>query len=130
MLNHISIDVTNAKECAVPKDKFRIIDFSGVVGGKDFMDLVHNGKPYFHFQILHPKDQEQHDKAVAYFNENKKVYVGWVNSLDLLLYVGCTNNVYIKSGVADFETEELKNILPQAAHWYRFYGHEQSEISK
>ena len=29
---------------------------------------------------------------------------------------------YIKSSVAPVEVNELKNLLPQAAHWYRFYG--------
>lgn len=29
---------------------------------------------------------------------------------------------YIKSSVAPVEVNELKNLLPQAAHWFRFYG--------
>ena len=32
MLNHISIDVTDAKECAVPKDKFRINNYTFIPG--------------------------------------------------------------------------------------------------
>ena len=40
-INHISIDVTNAKECAVKTDKFRIINFN-VGNGKTIEDLVHN----------------------------------------------------------------------------------------
>lgn len=31
MLNHISIDVTDAKECAVPQDKFRINNYTIVL---------------------------------------------------------------------------------------------------
>ena len=32
MLNHISIDVTDAKECAVPQDKFRINNYTFTPG--------------------------------------------------------------------------------------------------
>ena len=120
---HISIDVTDAKECAVAKDKFRIIDFSGVAGAQ-FEDLVHNSAPFFHFQILRPKDDEQRTRALDYFKKNTKLHITFENQPEILLYVGCTQNVYIKSGIADFETDDLKNIMSQAAHWFRFYGNE------
>ena len=48
MNNQISIDVTNTKECAVPNEKFRIINFN-VGNGKTIEDLVHNEPPHFHF---------------------------------------------------------------------------------
>ena len=66
MLNHISIDVTDTKECAVPKDKFRINNYTFIPGAAT-EDLVHNSAPYIHLQILRPKDDEQRDKAIAYF---------------------------------------------------------------
>jgi len=44
------------------------------------------------------------------------------------LYVGCTQNVYIKSGSMDVSDEDLKNLLPQAAHWYRFYGDKEDKL--
>ena len=71
MNNHISIDVTNAKKCAVPKEKFRIINFN-VGNGNTIEDLVHNEPPYFHFQVLRPESKEQADKAINYFKEQKK----------------------------------------------------------
>lgn len=120
-INHISIDVTNAKECAVTPDKFRIINFN-VGNGKTIEDLVHNEPPYFHFQVLHPESREQADKVIAYFKEHKKIYISWTNSTDVLLYLGCTESVYLRSKVVvDFKDEEFDNILPQAAHWYRFH---------
>ena len=118
---HISIDVTDAKTCAVPQDKFRIIDFSGVAGSP-FEDLVHNSEPFLHFQILRPKDGRQREGAIKYFCEHKKLFVEFRDRADLLLYVGCTNNVYIKSGTAEVSEEDLNNLLQQAAHWFRFYG--------
>ena len=87
MVDHISIDVTDAKESAVPKEKFRINKYNF---GTPFEDLVHSSAPYLHFQILRPKDEEQRDKALAYFNEHGKLYTAFVNSLDILLYIGCT----------------------------------------
>ena len=121
MINHISIDVTDAKQSAVPKDKFRINKYDF---GTPFEDLVHNSVPYLHFQVLRPKDEEQREKALAYFKESGKLYTAFVNCLDILLYIGCTENVFIKSAIAEVKPEEFKSIMAQAAHWYRFYGNE------
>lgn len=119
-INHISIDVTNAKECAVKTDKFRIINFN-VGNGKTIEDLVHNEPPFFHFQVLRPVSREQADNAMAYFKEHKKIYISWTNSTDILLYLGCTESVYLRSKVVvDFD-DEFENILPQVAHWFRFH---------
>ena len=123
MIDHISIDVTDAKQSAVPKDKFRINKYNF---GTPFEDLVHNAAPFLHFQILRPKDEEQRDKALAYFKEHGKLYTAFVNSLDILLYIGCTESVYIKSTMAEVKPEEFKSIMAQAAHWYRFYGNDAS----
>lgn len=80
--------------------------------------------PYLHFQVLQPKDKEQREKALAYFKEHGKLYASFVNCLDILLYIGCTENVYIKSTMAEVQPEEFKSIMAQAGHWYRFYGKE------
>ncbi len=124
MVDHISIDVTDAKQSAVPKEMFRINKYNF---GTPFEDLVHNSEPYLHFQILRPKDEEQRDKALAYFKEHGKLYTAFVNSLDILLYIGCTESVYIKSTTAEVKPEEFKSIMAQAAHWYRFYGNDALE---
>ena len=124
MVDHISIDMTDAKQSAVPKDKFRINKYNF---GTPFEDLVHNAAPFLHFQILCPKDEEQRDKALAYFKEHGKLYTAFVNSLDILLYIGCTESVYIKSTMAEVKPEEFKSIMSQAAHWYRFYGNDASK---
>ena len=120
-INHISIDVTNAKKCAVKTDKFRIINFN-VGNGKTIEDLVHNEPPFFHFQVLRPVSREQADNAIAYFKEHKKIYISWTNSTDILLYLGCTESVYLRSKVVvDFDDDEFENILPQVSLWFRFH---------
>ena len=125
MNNHISIDVTNTKECAVPNEKFRIINFN-VGNGKTIEDLVHNEPPHFHFQVLRPESKDQTDKAMEYFKEHNKIYIAFANSTELLLYLGCTESVYLKSKVVtDFDTEVFNNILAQAAHWFRFHKDEE-----
>ena len=98
MVDHISIDVTDAKQSAVPKEKFRINKYNF---GTPFEDLVHG-----------------------------KLYATYVNRPEILLYVGCTENVYIKSCVKEVKPEEFKSIMTQAAHWFRFYGNEVTEESK
>ena len=125
MNNHISIDVTNTKECAVPNEKFRIINFN-VGNGNTIEDLVHNEPPYFHFQVLRPESKDQADKAMEYFKEHNIIYIAFANSTELLLYLGCTESVYLKSKVVtDFDTEVFNNILAQAAHWFRFHKDEE-----
>ena len=124
MVDHISIDVTDAKQCAVPRDKFRINKYNF---GTPFEDLVYTSAPYLHFQVLRPKDEEQRDKAIAYFNEHCKLYATSVNSMDILLYVGCTESIYIKSSIAEVDPEEFKSLIAQAYHWFRFYGKEDQD---
>lgn len=121
--DHISIDATNAQVCAVPKEKFRINHYNFGLG-KAFEDLVHAKPPYFHFQVLRPENEVQRENALAYFKEHKKIYTMYVNRPEILLYLGCTESIYIRSVSVDFETDELKNIIPQANHWFRFYGNE------
>ena len=123
MIDHISIDVTDAKQCAVPKDMFRINKYNF---GTPFEDLVHNSVPYLHFQVLRPKDEEQREKALAYFKEHGKLYTAFVNCPDILLYIGCTENVYIKSTMVEVQPEEFKSLMTQAYHWFRFYGNDAS----
>ena len=105
----------------IPKEKFRIINFS-VGNGKTIEDLVHNEPPYFHFQVLRPESKDQADKAIEYFKAHNKIYICWPSTIDMLLYLGCTETVYLKSKVVtDYQDEDLKNILQQAANWFRFY---------
>lgn len=124
-MNHIRIDVTEAKECAVPKEKFKRNHYS-FIQGNTTEDLVHTAVPYIHLQILRPKDGEQRDKALNYFNEHGKKYVTFVDRNEILLFLGCTSEMYIKSISSPVDIEELNNLIPQAAHWFRFYGNEQN----
>lgn len=123
-MNHIRIDVTDAKECAVPKEKFKINHYS-FIQGNTTEDLVHASEPYIHLQVLRPKDGEQRDKALNYFNEHGKKYVTFVNRNEILLFLGCTSEIYIKSTSSPVDIGDLNNLIPQAAHWFRFYGNEQ-----
>ena len=86
-----------------------------------YVTNTYKNPKHFHMQ---PKDKEQREKALAYFKEHGKLYASFVNCLDILLYIGCTENVYIKSTMAEVQPEEFKSIMAQAGHWYRFYGKE------
>ena len=125
-MNNIRIDVTDVKECAVPKEKFKINRYS-FIQGKTTEDLVHTSEPYIHLQVLRPKDDEQRDKALNYFNEHGKRYVTFVNRNEILLFLGCTREIYIKSTSTPVDIDDLNNLIPQAAHWFRYYGIEQSK---
>ena len=125
-MNHIRIDVTEAKECAVPKEKFKINHYS-FIQGNTTEDLVHTSEPYIHLQVLRPKDDEQRDKALNYFNEHGKRYVTFVNRNEILLFLGRTREIYIKSTSTPVDIDDLNNLIPQAAHWFRYYGIEQSK---
>jgi len=127
MVDHISIDVTDAKQSAVPKENFRINKYNF---GTPFEDLVHDTVPYCHFQVLRPEDDEQREKTLAYFKNHGKLYAAFINRPEILLYVGCTENIYIKSRVTEVKPEEFKSIMAQAAHWFRFYGNEKTDDSK
>lgn len=114
----------------IPKEKFRIINFS-VGNGKTIEDLVHNEPPYFHFQVLRPESKDQADKAIEYFKAHNKIYICWASTMDMLLYLGCTETVYLKSKViTDYQDEDLKNILQQAAYWFRSYKDDVSLSNK
>jgi hypothetical protein len=114
----------------IPKEKFRIINFS-VGNGKTIEDLVHNEPPYFHFQVLRPESKYQADKAIEYFKAHNKIYICWASTMDMLLYLGCTETVYLKSKVVtDYQDEDLKNILQQAANWFRSYKDDVSLSNK
>lgn len=123
-INHISFDVTDAKECAVPKEMFRIIKYNACNGMK-FEDLVHDGVPFIHFQVLRPTNGEQRKKALSYFKGHDKFFVSFIDREDILLYLGCTNNIYIKSGSVECGADDIMSIQSQAAHWFRFYGSEE-----
>lgn len=125
-MNHIRIDITDAKECAVPKEKFKINRYS-FIQGNTTEDLVHTSEPYIHLQVLRPKDDEQRDKALNYFNEHGKRYVTFVNRNEILLFLGRTREIYIKSTSTPVDIDDLNNLIPQAAHWFRYYGIEQSK---
>ena len=113
------IDVTNAKVCAVPADRFEVV--RGEIKGQVFEEMVHTIPPHFHFQLLHPKDEEQRDKAMAYFKEHGELFMAYKDSLTILLYMGCTETTDFHSPPVEFNEEEFRNIAPQAAHWYRFH---------
>ena len=90
-------------------------------GNEKMEDLIYKWTSFFHFQVLRPDSEEQREKTIAYFEEHHKIYTAFINSPEILLYIGCTEKIYIKSLSVEFEPDELMNILPQAAHWFRFH---------
>ena len=123
MKPEIYIDVTESKEAVVGKERFRIVKYD-FVPNNPFEDLVHNGEPFVHLQILRPKDEEQRKKALEYFKEHGKAYVAFTDRKDILLYVGCTEQVYIKSKSIEVDGKVVRNLMYEAANWFKFYGGE------
>lgn len=108
------------------QEKFRIIK-NNFGEGKTFEEIVHTEPPHFHFQILRPESEEQREKAIAYFKEHKKIYTSFMFTPEILLYLGCTETINIRSKVADFESEQLKYILNEVALWFRAHINDKAE---
>ena len=108
------------------QDKFRIIKIN-LGEGKTFEEIVHTEPPHFHFQILRPESKEQREKAISYFKEHNKIYSCFMNTPEILLYLGCTETIYIKSKMADFETNQLDTILNEVAWWFRAHINDKGE---
>lgn len=115
-----TMDVIDAKEGVLSKDEFTINKYT--FAPVSFEDLVHSKAPYVHYQILRPKDGEQKEKVIANFNEKKKLFITSMNRNEILLYLGCTNDIYIRSTMADVKEEELSTLLRQAWQWFCLYG--------
>lgn len=107
-------------------DKFRIIRIK-VGEDKTFEEIVHTVPPHFHFQILRPESEEQREKALAYFKEHKKIYTCFMNTPEILLFLGCTETIYVRSKNADFETEQLHAILHEVSWWFRAHSNDKGE---
>ena len=87
------------------------------------MDGLSTSAPYFHFQILEPKDEEQRAQAIRYFKENEKTYISFVDIPFILLFIGCTESIYIRSSSNnDYDIEELKSAMTDVSKWYRVFG--------
>ena len=105
----------------ISEDMFRInkYNFTRV----PFVDVVTTYAPYFHFQILEPEDEEERAKAIKYFKENEKTYISFVDDTTILLFIGCTESIYIRSSINnDYDIEELKSAMTDVSKWYRVFG--------
>ena len=105
----------------ISEDMFRInkYNFTKV----PFVDVVTTSAPYFHFQILEPKDEEQRAQAIKYFKENEKTYISFVDIPFILLFIGCTQSTYIRSSINnDYDIEELKSAMTNVSRWFQVFG--------
>ena len=109
-------------------ERLRIIHYT--FGGVEMEDLVHSEAPFFHFQILRPESEEQREKALAYFKEHHKIYIAFMSASEILLYLGCTESIYIKSKGVDFEEDQLRGILNEASWWFQEHKNDQGEDGK
>ena len=98
------------------QEKFKINHYT--FGGVEVDDLVHTEAPFFHFQILRPESKEQREKALAYFKEHHKIYIAFMFATEILLYVCCTESIYIRSKTVDFEEDQLRDILNEVSRWF------------
>ena len=105
----------------ISDDMFRINKYN--VTRVPFVDVVTTSAPYFHFEILEPEDEEERAKAIKYFKENEKTYISFVDDTTILLFIGCTESIYIRSSINnDYDIEELKSAMTDVSKWYRVFG--------
>lgn len=105
----------------VSEDMFRITKYN--FARVPFLDVVTTSAPYFHFQILEPEDEEQRAKAINYFKENEKTYISFVDDTTILLFIGCTESIYIRSSINnDYDIEALKSAMTNVSRWYQVFG--------
>ena len=109
-------------------EKFKINHYT--FGGVEMEDLVHSEAPFFHFQILRPESEEQREKALAYFKEHHKIYIALMSAPEILLYLGCTESIYIRSKGVDFEENQLRTILNEVSRWFLEHKNDQGEDGK
>ena len=105
----------------ISEDMFRINKYTFTK--VPFLDVVTTAAPYFHFQILEPEDEEQRAKAINYFKENEKTYISFVDDTTILLFIGCTESIYIRSSINnDYDIEQLKSAMTDVSRWYQVFG--------
>lgn len=109
-------------------EKFKINHYT--FGEVEMEDLVHTEAPFFHLQILRPESQEQWEKALAYFEEQHKIYIAFMFAPEILLYIGCTENIYIRSKGVDFEENQLNTILNEVSRWFLEHKNDKGEDGK
>ena len=102
----------------ISEDMFRINKYTFTK--VPFLDVVTTSAPYFHFQILEPEDEEQRAKAINYFKENEKTYISFVDDTTILLFIGCTESIYIRSSINnDYDIEQLKSAMTDVSKNHR-----------
>ena len=105
----------------ISEDMFRINKYAFTK--VPFLDVVTTSAPYFHFQILEPEDEEQRAQAINYFKENEKTYISFVDDTTILLFIGCTESIYIRSSINnDYDIEQLKSAMTDVSRWYQVFG--------
>ena len=105
----------------ISEDMFRINKYTFTK--VPFLDVVTTSAPYFHFQILEPEDEEQRAQAINYFKENEKTYISFVDDTTILLFIGCTESIYIRSSINnDYDIEQLKSAMTDVSRWYQVFG--------
>ena len=109
-------------------EKFKINHYK--FGEVEMEDLVHTEAPFFHFQILKPESEEKREKALAYFKEHHKIYIAFMSAPEILLYLGCTESIYIRSKGVEFEEDQLRGILNEASLWFQEHKNDQEEDGK
>ncbi|GEM_PF-4612229 len=120
MVPGIEVSMTKMEEELALKDEFQINKYSFLPIPLE--DLVRREAPFVHYQILRPKNQEEREKTLKYFNEHKKLFITSINRSEILLYLGCTETIYIKSKMANVTEKQLETLLNRAWQWFCLYG--------
>lgn len=115
----------------VAKEEFRLEHYKINGDSLAMEDIVHSKAPFFHYQILRPNNEKDRNEALEYFDKNRKTYVTFTVRPEILLYVGCTELVYIRSKVkTDWTDEEFDEVYLKVGQWFMLYGDEVTKEKK
>jgi hypothetical protein len=113
----------NDKPIDVSRDEFRLEHYKINGDSLAVEDIVHSKAPYFHYQVLRPENEKDRSEALEYFDKNCKTYVTYTVRPEILLYVGCTELVYIRSKTrTDWTDEEFDEVYLKVGQWFILYG--------
>jgi hypothetical protein len=112
----------------VTRDEFRLEHFRINEDSLEVEDIVHSKAPYFHYQVLRPQNEKERRESLEYFDKNFKTYVTFMVRPEILLYVGCTEHVYIRSKSTTLWTdEEFDEVYLKVGQWFLLYGDSATE---
>ena len=94
-------------------------------------DLHNISEPYYHFEVLKPKDEAERDDVVEFYERRNDIFYDFGNRImEILHFVRCTKTELIESVEVKYDEFEAREIMMKAAKWYLTYGEEEEAYKK